>query len=267
MATSVANLDITQYVKVNSQQGSVTLQSLRDTVRVVFSDVKPTRDNSVFHTLGDKDNPLQISDIDSDVWVLSMTDTSSLVITETSSTINVNIESPVPLRTTSDNLDELITDQRRFRVGSSSREEQASARGVYFASSLTRVGRLIDGIPTYTVIDTDDLYTVLEDAVIDIDYQNSGDGNVSLKAEFYAINSNKSDITVTGGTPINLGVPLNMDFVNTLSNASFNFDATVTINSGEPDFIIVLSQYYRDTAGNRESLTGVKGSFLTGIGA
>lgn len=110
MATSRANLDLTQYVKVNSQQGSVTLQSLRDTVRVVFSDVKPVRDNTVFHTLGDKDNPLQIENISTDVWVLSMTDTANLIITETSSTIDVNVGSPNPLPVTVNNFPETPRD-------------------------------------------------------------------------------------------------------------------------------------------------------------
>mgnify|MGYP003654793091 FL=1 len=169
---------------------------------------------------------------------------------------------PVPMRTTSDNLDALITDQDRFKTDTSSRQEQMMARGVYFTSSIPELNREIDGVPTYIVVDTGNLYHVLEELTIDVDYENSGDGNVNVVVEFYAIDSNRSDITVTGGTPLNLGVPLNLDYVNVLSAATFTFDATVTINSGVPDFILYSSQYYKDTAANRESLTGVSASFF-----
>ena len=169
---------------------------------------------------------------------------------------------PVPMRTTSDNLDALITDQDRFKTDCSSRQEQMMARGTYFTSSIVGENREIDGVPTYIVVDTGNLYHVLEELTIDVDYENSGDGNVNVVVEFYAIDSNRSDITVTGGTPLNLGVPLNLDYVNVLSTATFTFDATVTINSGEPDFILYSSQFYKDTAANRESLTGVSSSFF-----
>lgn len=83
MGTSVANLDVTQYVKVNSTHASITLQSSRDAVRVALSNVKPSLDNSVFHTLGGDDNPLQFLNIESDVWVLATSVHSNLVVTET----------------------------------------------------------------------------------------------------------------------------------------------------------------------------------------
>jgi len=169
---------------------------------------------------------------------------------------------PVPLRTTSDNLDVLITDQDRFKTDTSTVQEQAMVRGAFFTSSILGLNRPIDGIPTYIVVDTGSLYHVLDDLDIAIDYENAGDGNVNVKVEFYAMDSNRSDITVVDGTPVNLGVPLNLDFVNAVSTASFTFDSTVTINSGEPDFILLSSQFYRDTAANRESLTGVSSSFF-----
>jgi len=82
MSTSVALLDTTQYVKVNSERHYVMLQSLRDTVRVAFSDTQPVVSNIAFHTLDGSDEPLRLHDIDTDVWVLAMTNRSSLVITE-----------------------------------------------------------------------------------------------------------------------------------------------------------------------------------------
>lgn len=83
MSTSVANLDVTQYVKVNSSRKSITLQSFRDEVRIALSNVKPSVENTVHHTLNGGDNPLQFLNIENDVWVLAMTSTSRLAITET----------------------------------------------------------------------------------------------------------------------------------------------------------------------------------------
>ena len=82
MTTSVANLDTTQYVKVNAGQNPITLQAHRDLVRFVFSELKPSRDNPIFHTLGGNDSPQHFPLQDSNVWVLATTENSSLVITE-----------------------------------------------------------------------------------------------------------------------------------------------------------------------------------------
>tara|TARA_R110000765_G_scaffold402510_1_gene498316 strand:- start:1466 stop:2200 length:735 start_codon:yes stop_codon:yes gene_type:complete len=157
-------------------------------------------------------------------------------------------------------LDALI-DIERFT--GTSRQEIDMVVGNYFTSSIARDGRPIDGIPTYIVVDTSsDFYQILEELTISVDYQNAGDGNVNVKTEFYAMDSTRSSVTVTGGTPTNIGVPLNLDFVNVLSAAEFLFDATVTINSGVPDFTIYSSQYYKDSSGNMETVTGLKPSFF-----
>lgn len=85
MSTSTVNLDRTQYVKVNQGLNAVVLQCLRDSVRIVFSDVKPARDNTAFHLLSGKDQPLTLPFTDTNVWALAVTETSSLVVTETQS--------------------------------------------------------------------------------------------------------------------------------------------------------------------------------------
>ena len=77
------NLDTTQYVKVSTGLTPVTLQSLRDEVRITFSENKPTKGNNVFHTLSGKDAPLQFNSVGTNIWALSITDRSSLVSTET----------------------------------------------------------------------------------------------------------------------------------------------------------------------------------------
>ena len=83
MSTSEALLDPTQYVRVNVAYNSLTLQAHRDSVRIVFADAKPALTNTSFHTLKGGDPPLQVPSIDTHVWALAVTDTSSLIITET----------------------------------------------------------------------------------------------------------------------------------------------------------------------------------------
>ncbi len=82
MPTSIVNLDPTQYVQVNSTLGQILLQSLRDEVRIALSDLKPAKSNTAFHTLSGSDGPLPINAIDTNVWALSVTDRSSLIISE-----------------------------------------------------------------------------------------------------------------------------------------------------------------------------------------
>lgn len=83
MATVNANLDVTKYVRVNVGLNPVMLQAHRDSVRIVFNDLQPSKDNTSFHLLNGSDGPLQVSSIDTNVWALSMTDKSTLTITET----------------------------------------------------------------------------------------------------------------------------------------------------------------------------------------
>jgi hypothetical protein len=83
MATGNVELDTTQYVRINTGLNNIMLQAHRDSVRIVFSDVKPSMNNEAFHQLGGDDPTLQVPLIDVNVWALAMTDTSSLTITET----------------------------------------------------------------------------------------------------------------------------------------------------------------------------------------
>lgn len=85
MATTRANLDLTQYVRVTSDPltpSALVLQSHRDTVRIVFSDVKPAKSNTVFHELGGEHPPLNIPMTEVAVWALAMTERSALTVTE-----------------------------------------------------------------------------------------------------------------------------------------------------------------------------------------
>lgn len=83
MPTVSVALDQEQYVRINTALNPMVLQAPRDTVRIVISTLKPSKDNEVFHTLGGQDEPLHFHSIDTNVWALSMSDQSSLIVSET----------------------------------------------------------------------------------------------------------------------------------------------------------------------------------------
>ena len=82
MSTGNVLLDTTQYVRINVGLNPMLLQSHRDTVRIVFSDLQPVEGNKAFHQLGGDDPSLHIPYTDVNVWALAMTDQSSLTVTE-----------------------------------------------------------------------------------------------------------------------------------------------------------------------------------------
>ncbi len=88
MATSSVVLDTTQYVRINIAYKSMILQAHNDSVRVVVSQAKPAKSNTAFHTLGGGDAPLHIDIINDTVWALAMTDKSSLIITESTTSFS-----------------------------------------------------------------------------------------------------------------------------------------------------------------------------------
>lgn len=83
MPTMSVALDKTQYVKVNTAFNPITLQAKRDTVRIALSTLQPADDTIAFHILGGKDAPLHFNSIDTNLWVLAMSDESSLIVSET----------------------------------------------------------------------------------------------------------------------------------------------------------------------------------------
>lgn len=82
MPTVSVDLSVTEYKRVNFGFNPIVLQALRDTVRIVFADDKPALGNTTFHVLNGGDAPMHMQYLDTNVWVLAMTDTSSLIATE-----------------------------------------------------------------------------------------------------------------------------------------------------------------------------------------
>ena len=82
MATGSVVLDTTQYVRVNAGLNPLVLQAHRDTVRVAFNDVRPAVADTAFHQFSGADPIHSVPALDTNVWVLAMTESSSLVVTE-----------------------------------------------------------------------------------------------------------------------------------------------------------------------------------------
>lgn len=82
MPTSLVNLSTDNYVRINTSLNPLVLQAHRDKVHITLSESQPVKSNTVFHLLGGEDQPLQFNFIDTNVWALAISDTSSLTVTE-----------------------------------------------------------------------------------------------------------------------------------------------------------------------------------------
>lgn len=82
MPTAVANLNRNTYSRINIGQNPITLQALKETVRIVFSDAQPVSDTSVFHPLQGDSAPWRVEYNDTNVWARATSDEGSLVVTE-----------------------------------------------------------------------------------------------------------------------------------------------------------------------------------------
>jgi hypothetical protein len=82
MPTAVANLNTDTYTRINIGQNPITLQALKETVRIVFSEAQPVKGTPVFHPLQGDSAPWRIEYNDTNVWALATCDEGSLVVTE-----------------------------------------------------------------------------------------------------------------------------------------------------------------------------------------
>lgn len=69
------------------------LQAMRDAVRIVIAESKPSKGNTSFHLLGGDDAPLMLDTTDSNVWALATSDKASLVVTELKNPLSVATQS------------------------------------------------------------------------------------------------------------------------------------------------------------------------------
>ena len=132
--------------------------------------------------------------------------------------------------------------------------------GDYFSASTIRQN-VASGETHYRVIQTNNSYLAIDDIEIQVDYGGITNGQFVTEVDLFASDSSRNSFTVTSGTPEKTGVPMNLDYVYKLSESDFIADAEAQL-SGDPDFVIYRSDYYRETNGPREMLTGDKSQFF-----
>lgn len=179
MPTASVNLSTTEYKRVNVGRDPMLLQAHRDSVRVVFSDSKPTLSNATFHLLNGGSDPLHIPEHDTHVWALAMTDTSSLVVTEwTNEDVWVSVEAD-DVNYTAINID---TNPNLYynlfslkNVSADTRCEVAVANFVVDANKSVEFVAQID-----SVLSGNTAFTAHPDtAVLEVSYEGTSDGPVS----------------------------------------------------------------------------------------
>ena len=241
MPTTSVNLDTTQYVRVTSDPltpSSLLLQSHRDTVRIAFSDVKPARDNIVFHELSGAHPPWNIPMTETAVWALATSDRCTLTSTEQRLTVIV---------------DEGFMDSN---TGALSRED-INILTADMWGGFTERENVLPGTELFQVIRTGDKWLVIEDINVAIDFSNAGSGRYIYELVAYVQGSNGNTFTYTpdSGTVTPLGRNLNVASINVFTDAVLESEPANSSYSGTPDFRVLFVEHFLETQGNRESLS------------
>ena len=140
--------------------------------------------------------------------------------------------------------------------------DQKITAGDYFSGFISRSSTVPEVI--YRVVKTKDQPLIIEDVSTDIDYSGISNGSFTLTTKVYMSNSNANTWSYTGGIPAKTGKPLNVEFINKIADFDLIVLPDVTLDpASEPDFIIYYSQYFRDSSGNRDMLTGVNSDFFS----
>ena len=132
--------------------------------------------------------------------------------------------------------------------------------GDYYTGSIGRTSTVPE--IAYRTIKTGSLPIFVEHIDTSVDYSAVSNGEFTVAIRLYIDNSNGNTFTATGGTETKPCKPLNVEYVNKQSEVSLFVDPTVTNLTGSSDFVVVYSQFFRDSAGNRDTLSGVDGSIF-----
>jgi hypothetical protein len=93
VSTAQVTLDTTQYVRVDQFKNRILLQCLRDAVRIVMSNDKPSMNNTSYHLLSGAMPVLPLDVVDTKIWALATSSNSSLIVTETFKSVPVASQS------------------------------------------------------------------------------------------------------------------------------------------------------------------------------
>lgn len=117
------------------------------------------------------------------------------------------------------------------------------------------------GDVAYGVIKTNDKPLRLINIGYQVRYGDITDGQFTIRTEMFIQGSDLNTWSYTGGVISNSGKPINTTFINNKPETDVVIDPIVTL-TGESDFLIRLIDYFRDSSGGRDMLTGVEQSFF-----
>ena len=151
---------------------------------------------------------------------------------------------------------------RRFKVSTTTRQEIQIARGQFF-----------NGISERTAIPTNDTYNavlkagpnkllVIEDAIVETDFNITDSSNYSVKIGAYVDISNGNSWSYTPTAAIPAGRPLSAAKINDFPTSTIDLGVPVAGFTGVQDYSLFFADYYLETQGQRESITTTGTSFF-----
>ena len=115
----------------------------------------------------------------------------------------------------------------------------------------------------YRVIKTGSAPLFIESVDVEVDYSSITGGEFTFVVRAFVDISNSSTWSYTGGTPIPAGKPLNVALINKMPVSEWVVDPVVSNLTGTADFILLYNQYFRESSGNRDSVSGVDNNFFS----
>lgn len=150
---------------------------------------------------------------------------------------------------------------RRLKVSTVTRQELQITRGEYFVGSSQRVNIPVNNTYYSVIKAAPDKFLVIEDALIDLNYQNLSNGSYNVELDGFVDISNGNTWTHNTISPLPIGRPLSATLVNSFPSSTVDLGVAVTL-TGNADYRLYFSNFFRETQGNRESVSGSGSSFF-----
>ena len=150
----------------------------------------------------------------------------------------------------------------RLRVSTATRQAVQIARGKFFVGSSERLGVPILNVHDSVLKAAPDKLLVLEDALIELDFASSADGQFSISLGGYVDISNGNAWSYTPGSPGPVGRPLSAGLVNALPTSTAEIGVIVSGFSGVADYPFFFADHYLETVGARESISRTDTNFF-----
>lgn len=164
---------------------------------------------------------------------------------------------PAPILATSRD-----TASARLKVSTATRQELQITRGEYFVGSSARTDIPVNNTFYSVIKAAPDKFLVIEDALPDLNYQNLSNGSYNVELDAFVDISNGNTWSYTPVNPLPVGRPLAAGLVNDFPSSAIDLGVNVNTFAGVADYRLYFSNFYRETQGARESVSGSGSSFF-----